>query len=155
VWSLFQDRTRQEVEFAPPWMGSRHVLKQGPRHLGAHADKMTQCKTEMHRFSATTPALLYLLHPCSRAHQLAHGVPFIPQSTFSTDSPQPRLASRRVPRSPGWLLDGFPVSPSLTFSHLLSPWPCAKQRVQLKCAAPTHACARGVPYILYITRHNR
>ena len=24
---LFQDRTRQEVEFAPPWMGSRHVLK--------------------------------------------------------------------------------------------------------------------------------
>ena len=38
VWSLFQDRTRQEVEFAPPWMGSRHVLKQGPHHLGAHAD---------------------------------------------------------------------------------------------------------------------
>ena len=34
----------QEVEFAPPWMGSRHVLKQGPHHLGAHAGKETLCK---------------------------------------------------------------------------------------------------------------
>jgi hypothetical protein len=87
VWSLFQDRTRQEVEFAPPWMGSRHVLKQRPRHPGAHADKLTQCTIETRRFSATAPAWLYHLHPCVihranlrgtvPAHPCARGVPFI------------------------------------------------------------------------------
>jgi len=57
------------------------------------------------------------------------------EAPLSMGAPQPRLASRRIPRSPGWLLDGFPaaqagfstdspshlLSPSLTFSHLLSP----------------------------------
>ena len=56
------------------------------------------------------------------------------QAALSTGSPWPRPASRRVPRSPGWLLDGFPaaqagfstgspshlLSHSLTFSHLAS-----------------------------------
>ena len=42
------------------------------------------------------------------------------EAPLSMGAPQPRLASRRIPRSPGWLLDGFPVSPSLTFSHLAS-----------------------------------
>ena len=50
------------------------------------------------------------------------------QAALSTGTPQPRLASRRVPRSPGWLLDGFPVSPSLTFSHLASNAPFYSRR---------------------------
>ena len=53
VWSLFQDRTRQEVEFAPPWMGSRHVLKQGPHHLGGHAESKTVCKIDKRRSCAS------------------------------------------------------------------------------------------------------
>jgi hypothetical protein len=35
------------------------------------------CKTDTRRSSATAPALLYLLHPCSRAHPCARGIPFI------------------------------------------------------------------------------
>ena len=55
VWSLFQDRTRQEAEFAPTGMCLWHVLKQGPHHLGSRTAQETLCKTETRRLYGPLP----------------------------------------------------------------------------------------------------
>ena len=57
-----------------------------PHHLGARASNETLCKIDTRRSSATAPAWVYLLLPCSRAHPCARGIPFIPQGTLSTSS---------------------------------------------------------------------
>jgi len=50
----------------------------------------------MRRSSATAPALLYLLHPCSRVHPCTRGIPFVLNIKVG------RLPSRPTYRRHSW-----------------------------------------------------
>jgi hypothetical protein len=107
-WTL-RDRDVEDERHRTCLSGSRSKVLCS---LGAHTGCKTLCNTERHRSSATAPALLYLLHPCSRALPCARGVPFVLNITVHT---------------PGYLLAQF-LAAQAGFStgspsHLLSPYP--------------------------------
>ncbi len=98
-------------------------LKCRAKLKGFASQMIMPCKTDTRRSSATAPALLYLLHPCSRAlgpgHPLgqflaspcpcARGIPF-PCKTDTRRSCA-SLRPRHTVHGPGHPLNRFAVSP--------------------------------------------